>query len=332
MFITILPGLLISLFISLLSQSLANFLPQLSAALIAILLGMLFGNTLFIHPRLNPGTQFAEKRLLEVAIVLNGLTLDFQMMREIGLVGLVFVFIQMLTTILIAVFLGKLFKFSKVFSLLMAAGNAVCGTAAIGTVSPILDAESKDKGMAITTVNVVGTVMMMGLPLVALFLYNHELLPTSALIGGVIQSVGQVVASAKLVNDDVVNLATVFKLIRVLMIAVVGISFSRLNLTEGESFFKNKQEESTNVSINIPWFIIGFLILFIVRSLNILPQTALSFTKTASSQFEIIALAAIGMRINMRDILKEGPKVMAYGFSIGLLQAIVAIILISIFY
>lgn len=332
MFITILPGLLISLFISLLSQSLANFLPQLSAALIAILLGMLFGNTLFIHPRLNPGTQFAEKRLLEVAIVLNGLTLDFQMMREIGLVGLIFVFIQMLTTILIAVFLGKLFKFSKVFSLLMAAGNAVCGTAAIGTVSPILDAESKDKGMAITTVNVVGTVMMMGLPLVALFLYNHELLPTSALIGGVIQSVGQVVASAKLVNDDVVNLATVFKLIRVLMIAVVGISFSRLNLTEGESFFKNKQEESTNVSINIPWFIIGFLILFIVRSLNILPQTALSFTKTVSSQFEIIALAAIGMRINMKDILKEGPKVMAYGFSIGLLQAIVAIIFISIFY
>lgn len=332
MFITILPGLLISLFISLLSQSLANFLPQLSAALIAILLGMLFGNTLFIHPRLNPGTQFAEKRLLEVAIVLNGLTLDFQMMREIGLVGLIFVFIQMLTTILIAVFLGKLFKFSKVFSLLMAAGNAVCGTAAIGTVSPILDAESKDKGMAITTVNVVGTVMMMGLPLVALFLYNHELLPTSALIGGVIQSVGQVVASAKLVNDDVVNLATVFKLIRVLMIAVVGISFSRLNLTEGESFFKNKQEESTNVSINIPWFIIGFLILFIVRSLTILPQTALSFTKTVSSQFEIIALAAIGMRINMKDILKEGPKVMAYGFSIGLLQAIVAIIFISIFY
>ena len=332
MFITILPGLLVSLFISLLSQSLANFFPQLSAALIAILLGMLFGNTLFIHPRLNPGTQFAEKRLLEVAIVLNGLTLDFQMMREIGLVGLIFVFIQMLTTILIAVFLGKLFKFSKVFSLLMAAGNAVCGTAAIGTVSPILDAESKDKGMAITTVNVVGTVMMMGLPLVALFLYNHELLPTSALIGGVIQSVGQVVASAKLVNDDVVNLATVFKLIRVLMIAVVGISFSRLNLTEGESFFKNKQEESTNVSINIPWFIIGFLILFIVRSLNILPQTALLFTKTVSSQFEIIALAAIGMRINMKDILKEGPKVMAYGFSIGLLQAIVAIIFISIFY
>ena len=34
----------------------------------------------------------------------------------------------------------------------------------------------------------------------------------------------------------------------------------------------------------------------------------------------------------MKDILKEGPKVMAYGFSIGLLQAIVAIIFTSIFY
>lgn len=332
MLVVLLPGLLVSILISIISQFLAIYIPNLGAALIAILLGMIVGNTILTHPRLYPGTQFSEKRLLEFAIVLNGLTLDFQMMKGIGFMGLLFVFLQMTFTIIVAILLGKLFKFTKVFSLLMAAGNAVCGTAAIGTVSPVLDANSKEKGMAITTVNVVGTVLMMILPVISLLLYNNETIASSALIGGVVQSVGQVVASAKLINDDVVNLATVFKLIRVLMIAVVAIVFGRLNLEEGKGLFsetKQKDNSQSAVKIKIPWFIIGFLLLFIIRSLNILPADAIVTTKSISTQFEVTALAAIGMRVNFKDIVKEGPKVMLYGSFIGVLQVVMAISLIA---
>lgn len=327
------PGLLLSLLLSILSQLLAQFLPTVGAALLAILLGLIAGNTFFQQPIFDAGTKFAEKRLLEIAIVLNGLTLDFQLMREIGLAGLLFVLLQMTLTIVAAYGIGRLFRFTKVFSLLMGAGNAVCGTAAIGTVSPILDAKSKEKGMSITAVNVMGTFLMMGLPLLAALLYDQAVVPTSALIGGVIQSVGQVVASAKIVGDDVLHLATVFKLLRVLMIAGVALIFSRLNLKEEEPLFHSSTKGTArSVSFTIPWFIIGFLLFFGIRSLDILPESFISFSSNVRSQFEIMALAAIGMRIRVAEIAKEGPKVLLYGLTLSVVQVVLAIFLISIFF
>ena len=49
-------------------------------------------------------------------------------------------------TILAAYWIGRKLGFGKKFSLLMGAGNAVCGSSAIATVSPVIKAESKDKG------------------------------------------------------------------------------------------------------------------------------------------------------------------------------------------
>ena len=97
----VLPGLAVSILISLVSQFLARFLPTLGAALIAILLGMLLGNTLLNRPELSQGTKFSEKRLLEYAIVLNGLILDFQVLKSAGLKGFVFIILQMSLTIFV---------------------------------------------------------------------------------------------------------------------------------------------------------------------------------------------------------------------------------------
>ena len=237
----ILPGLAVSILISLVSQFLAGFLPTLGAALIAILLGMLLGNTLLNRPELGQGTKFSEKRLLEYAIVLNGLILDFQVLKSAGLKGFVFIILQMSLTIFVTYNLGKYFGFGKRFSLLMGAGNAVCGSSAIGTVSPIVQADNKDKGISITIVNLTGTALMIALPLLGAFLYGNDTLRTSALIGGTVQSVGQVVAAAKLVNDEVVTLATVFKLMRVLLIIGVAVLYGRMNMNEGESLFTRKK-------------------------------------------------------------------------------------------
>ena len=118
------------------------------------------GNTLLNRPGLSQGTKFSEKRLLEYAIVLNGLILDFQVLKSAGLKGFVFIILQMSLTIFVTYNLGKYFGFGKRFSLLMGAGNAVCGSSAIGTVSPIVQADNKEKGISITIVNLTGTALM----------------------------------------------------------------------------------------------------------------------------------------------------------------------------
>lgn len=327
-------GLTISIIISVISQFLAKLVPTLGAALIAIFLGMILGNTLFNKPNVDKGTKFSEKRLLEYSIVLNGLILDFQMIQSAGVKGFFFILLNMLLTIFIVYRLGLLFGFNKKFSLLMGAGNAVCGSSAIGTVSPIVNADDKDKGISITMVNVTGTFLMILLPVIASVLYGSETVQTSALIGGTVQSIGQVIASAKMVNDDVVSLATVFKLMRVLLIMGVAFLYSRMNYEEGSSLFakRNEEESEEKIAIGIPWFIIGFFLLFVVRSFDIVPDFMLSGSKWVSSQFEIAALAAIGMRVKFSDIIKEGPKSLSFGLGIGAIQTVLAVVLIKLFF
>ena len=341
----VLPGLAASIAISLVSQFFARFLPTLGAALIAILLGMLLGNTVLNRPELGSGTKFSEKRLLEYAIVLNGLILDFQVLKSAGIKGFVFILLQMGLTIFVTYRLGKVFGFGKRFSLLMGAGNAVCGSSAIGTVSPIVQADNKEKGISITIVNLTGTALMVLLPVLGAVLYGSDTLRTSALIGGTVQSVGQVVAAAKLVNDDVVTLATVFKLMRVLLIIGVAVLYGRMNMNEGESLFTRKKraeitasEESgasttpAAVSYSVPWFLTGFVVFFLIRSFIGVPDSALIASKAISTQFEVAALAAIGMRVKFADIIKEGPKAMLYGLTVGAAQVLMAFALIRMFF
>jgi len=341
-----LPGLTASILISLVSQWLARFLPTLGAALIAILLGMMLGNTLLKRPELGQGTKFSEKRLLEYAIVLNGLILDFKVLQSAGLKGFVFIILQMALTIFVTYRLGKFFGFGKRFALLMGAGNAVCGSSAIGTVAPIVQADNKDKGISITIVNLTGTALMILLPVLGAVLYGSDTLRTSALIGGTVQSVGQVVAAAKLVNDEVVTLATVFKLMRVLLIIGVAVLYGRMNMEEGEPLFARKIRRTTNdtgneasppeematVSYGVPWFLTGFVVFFLIRSFIGVPDSVLIASKAISTQFEVAALAAIGMRVKFADIIKEGPKAMLYGLTVGAVQVVMAVALIQVFY
>ncbi|CZQ91041.1 YeiH family protein [Trichococcus collinsii] len=344
----VLPGLAVSILISLVSQFLARFLPTLGAALIAILLGMLLGNTLLNRPELSQGTKFSEKRLLEYAIVLNGLILDFQVLKSAGIKGFAFIMLQMGLTIFVTYRLGKFFGFGKRFSLLMGAGNAVCGSSAIGTVSPIIQADNKDKGISITIVNLTGTALMILLPILGAVLYDSDTLRTSALIGGTVQSVGQVVAAAKLVNDDVVTLATVFKLMRVLLIIGVAVLYGRMNMNEGEPLFTRKKRASAAVdasaeeagasanpaavSYGVPWFLTGFVVFFLIRSFIGVPDSILIGSKAISTQFEVAALAAIGMRVKFADIIHEGPKAMLYGLTVGVVQVLIAVALIRVFF
>lgn len=267
----ILPGFIVCLAIGLIAQQIAKFFPSIGAALFAIGIGMLAGNTFLNKDIFNVGTKFSESRLLEYSIVLTGLTLQLTDIMGIGIQGVAFIALQMILTIAMCYFIGRRLKFTKKFSLLMCAGNAVCGSSAIGTVSPIVEADSKDKGISITIVNVTGTILMVVLPILTSLLYHHETLQTSAMIGGTLQSIGQVIASASLVNQEVVEFATIFKIVRIIFVVVVALTYAKMNLDENQPLFAKKEGVAAKVKAKVPWFVIGFFIFSIINSTGILP-------------------------------------------------------------
>ena len=325
----VLPGLVVCVILGMLAKYAATFLPAVGAAMFAIGFGILLGNTLLDRPVFERGSKFSESRLLEYSIVLTGATLNLGDVLSVGAGGLGFILIQMGLTIAAAYLIGRALGFGKKFSLLMCAGNAVCGSSAIASVAPVAKADGKDKGLSITIVNVTGTFLMVLLPILSGFVYQHEVLHTSALIGGTLQSIGQVIASAKFVSDPVVEMATVFKIIRIIFLVLVALLFSRMNTEEeGPLFARGRQEGHAKVKAGVPWFIIGFFVLCVINSLHLIPGILSEGAHFVSSQFEIIALAAIGMRVKFKVLLSEGPKAMLYGALTGCCQVLFALGLI----
>lgn len=333
-FNNILNGLIICIIIGIIAEFIGKKLPNVGAATFAIFIGILAGNTLFTSKKYDSGTKFAEKDLLNYSIVLMGANLNLNEILGLGFNGLFFIIMQMTLTILLTYYVGRKLNFNKKYSLLMASGNAICGSSAIGATAPVLKADDNDKVIVITIVNVIGTILMILLPFLTKALYNNETLQTSAMLGGILQSVGQVIGSAKFVSDDVVNLATVFKIIRIILLVAVVMIFEKIEVDEESKIEEEITHHKVNKlkKINIPWFINGFFIMCILYTIGFLPEALSKSFKWISSNFEIIALAGIGMRVKFKDLIKEGPKAMLYGGIVGVFQIVFAIILIRIFF
>ena len=321
----ILPGLSLSIGVAIIAKLFALFLPKLGGATLAILLGIILGNTFFKQPALAAGTKFSESKLLEYSVVLLGLTVTFQTIGEMGIKGLIFILLIMTTVIIGAYWIGRKLGFNEKMSLMMAGGNAVCGSSAIGAIAPAIEANDEEKGQIITLVNLLGTVMMLTLPFLGMSLFGDALLSKSALLGGTLQSVGQVVAGASLINPETVKYAMLFKITRIIFLVVVVFLFER----------KAKQDDLVTVKgskkkFPIPWYVTCFLIFCVLNSFVTLPANFDEGAHFISTWFETTALAAIGLRLDFRKFLKEGPRFLVYGLSVGAVQTVAALVFIFV--
>lgn len=315
----ILPGLSLSIGVAIIAKLLAIFFPSLGGATIAIFLGIFLGNTFFKQDTLAMGTKFAESRLLEYSVVLLGFTVTFQTISHLGINGLLYIICMMATVIIAAIFLGKKLGFSDKMAMMMAGGNAVCGSSAIGAIAPSIGADDEEKGQVITLVNLLGTVMMLALPLLAVTLLGKNLLTSSALLGGTLQSVGQVVAGASLINQETVSYAMLFKITRILFLVVVVFIFQQRTKKLSPTTLQ------TTKKFPVPWYVLAFLGVCILNSFFNLPALFSDGAHFFSTWFETTALAAIGLRLDFRKFIKEGPRFLIYGLSVGIVQTIAAL-------
>lgn len=326
----IFPGLVVSVSVGIISILLGRFIPKLGAATIAIFLGMFVGNLFLNQDIFQKGYKFSETDLLSYSIVLLGATLSVSTLMELGIGGITFIVVQMTITIIGALYIGKKLGFGQNFRFMMASGNAVCGSSAIAATAPVIDADDKEKGIVITIVNVTGIFLMFLLPLIANLLYNLEPMKTSGLIGGTLQSVGQVVASGAMVSEEVKDLATIFKIVRVILLVVVVLIFGHLKHKTNEEIVEEIKDVKKG-KVKVPWYVIGFFITCALFSIGIISLALSDVCKAVSNKLEIFALAAIGLKVNVKDLIKQGKAVSLYGLFVGVLQIISAVILISIF-
>lgn len=61
----------------------------------------------------------------------------------------------------------------------------------------------------------------------------------------------------------------------------------------------------------VPWFIIGFLALLVIRSAGLIPARILAPVSHAANGLTIMSMAALGLGVDVRAVVQTGPRVVA---------------------
>lgn len=277
-----------------------------SALTFAIVIGMVMGNTVFpaIAPHTAAGVDFSKNRLLRAGIILFGFRLTFQEAASIGVAGIVLDAVIIFSVFGLAMVVGRrLLGMDRETCMLVGAGAAICGAAAVMAMEPVARAQAHKVSVAVATVVVFGTVSMFLYPVLYPYLGMSEH-AFGIFIGSTVHEVAQVVAAGNAVGPTAANTAIVEKMVRVMMLA----PFLML-VSWGMQYRARRQgisEGAGRAKPSVPWFAVGFVVVVGINSLNIVPAEVAQMLMQLSTILLAMAMAALGLRTHVGAIRQAG--------------------------
>ena len=291
----------------------------IEALVLAILLGAAVRTAWTPGPIWARGINLSAKLLLEIAVVLLGASVSATTILSAGPALLVAIVVIVAFAILFSFGIGRLLGLGKRLAILVACGNSICGNSAIAAVAPVIGADGDEVVSSIAFTAVLGVVVVLILPLIGTILGMTQL-AYGALAGLTVYAVPQVLAATAPVGATAVQLGTLVKLVRVLMLGPVCLVLSLL----AASLRDEPDEPPPHVTAGdrpkpgrpplhqlVPWFIIGFLLLVAFRSAGLIPAGALPPVARAATILTVISMAALGLGVDVRTVAKAGLAVTA---------------------
>ena len=245
-----------------------------------------------------------------------------------GLPYLVIILTAIVTGTAAAVFAGRLLGARPNAALLVVAGTSICGTSAIIATAPVIEAEDDDLLLAVSTINLLGMLVMLGLPAVGAWT-GMSSDGFGVWAGSTVHAVPQAVATGFAFGPQAGAIATLVKLVRVTLLAPFIVTFALL-------FSKRKAGVKLQFSSLLPPFLYGFAALAVINSLGLMPD--LTFHVLGSSTAATVGLAkvvaeagkllltlsmaAMGLEVNLRFLIRTGGPALATGVVASLIQCL----------
>ncbi len=307
-------GIALSVFVATIAYLLSNFHQALDSMVVAILFGVILGNLLKEREPLEKGINFATKIFIPLGITLYGSQLSFYtFLPYYDYLKVIFLMAVYFTVIL---YLSKKFSISRNTGLLIACGSVICGASAIVVLSPVISARKEETSISLISITIVGLTGVIFYPIIQGW-FSIPLEPYAFLCGSTLHQIGQVKLAASAVG--VLNEALQVKLLRVAMLApfALALTLPYRKMDEKKGYF-------------IPWFILTFILT--ASLFNIIP-----FLSTLSVKIEpivrfifSIAIASIGLSIDLDAVIEEGPRPLIIAF-LGWFAAIIFYIVLYSF-
>lgn len=238
--------------------------------------------------------------LLGIAIVGLGGGMNLMILKEVSSMGLVYVFISVIFTLLLGVIIARFLKVDKETSLLVCMGTAICGGSAIAALAPVIKARDDAVSLALIEVFLLNAIALVIFPHIGHFMGLSEKAfgLWSALA---IHDTSSVVGATMSYGSEAMMVGTTVKLVRALWIVPIVVFFS---------IFYNRQGNDTNSwrMVKIPWFIVGFVIMVAMVSLFPVTATIGQHLQSYAKQALVVVLFLIGASINKESIQSIGVR------------------------
>jgi uncharacterized integral membrane protein (TIGR00698 family) len=308
----LLPGLALAGAVSVVSLAIAGVEtrlfghPVIEGLVVAILLGMVVRTGWAPPASAAAGVRFAAKQVLEVAILLLGASVDLPLLLRAGPALAIGIVLLVVVGIGASYTIGRFMGLPRELAVLVACGNSICGNSAIAAIAPVIHADKEHVASSIAFTAILGVVVVVGLPLLIhpLGLSNYQY---GVMAGLTVYAVPQVLAAAFPVSVLSGQVGTLVKLMRVLMLGPVVLFFAlRQRAMADASLAERPPFQLTRF---VPWFIIGFMLLAGLRSTGAIPTVVAEPMKSVSTWLTVLAMAALGLGVDLRAISKVGRPV-----------------------
>lgn len=283
------------------------------APVLALLVGTAVSTVRAPAATARPGLGWAASRLLQVGIVLLGLTVPLSALLQVGPRALPVVAVAVLTAFATATLLGRLLGVGRDLRLLLGAGTGICGASAIAAAAGAIRPKAADVSYALSTVVLVNLLALATLPPLARAA-GLSAGGFGAWVGASVNDTSAVVALAGSWSGPALAVAVVVKLTRVLALVPVTLVLAWQTRagptpTDGGA---GGEPERRSVAL-VPPFLVLFVLAVGVAATGSLPG---SLTVAAGAAVDLLvacALGAVGLSTRVRDVAQAGAAPVLLG-------------------
>lgn len=289
------PGLLLAVTIAIAAYFIAEHLGG-PVMMLALLIGTAF-NFLADDEKCGTGISFSSRIPLRAGIVLLGAAVTLGDLSSLGpaVIGLVIGLV--ILTLGLGWLVGRACGLSSVHALISAGAVAICGASAAFAIASVLpQSKESERSLLVTIAGVtaLSTLAMITYPVLARLSGFDEVM-AGIFLGGSIHDVAQVMGAGFIYSDTAGETAVIVKLMRVSLLAPVVVVIGLLH-----------RSPATGQQSPLPLFIIGFIVMVGLNSAGMVPEVLRDGLLQASRFLLVIAVAALGVRTNLRSLATAG--------------------------
>lgn len=317
---------------------------HLNYILLGIIMGMLYRNVLFGGrlPEVFADGFRLSRLFIKTGIILLGSLYTVQAIVKLGALAIFLIGGFVVLSIVMVLWLGKLFGMDRSMTGVMANACSICGVSASVATAPAVEAKATHVAYAIATILGFGILTMFLSPFIGHALGLNDL-QYGAWVGTGILNSGQVLAACLAFNPNVapgtaVSVGEIWNIMRVISIPFAVFAVTVWYWAGHEQPQGNQKTLGALLVEKFPVFVLGFLAMVLLTSIGAFGDVGIKGGPPASATIKMIrdwmqwifgiGLVGMGGYIDFKELRQAGGTPLKVGLIVGVTKYVLALIVV----